>query len=338
MTSTARRRWSRELDTEIDGIAFAGDGPILLHGYDPPAGGKWIDDVIPGKLGALDRNTGELLWMAPCEVGYGRGFGAGVGASGQVLVLGPSANGHRMVRMAMADGELLDAAGIQPFDEAHVAKDLCLCVGPGRLFAIDSTTLTEVWEFSRDKERFHHVVRAADRALAVFSNRETGRHGVQVLDAETGEFEFLLVEPELPVIHNATATSEAVILLTCELGRVLREPPSFSELSAGLGGGLEDTLSLVALRLDGVAGDDPLWYRVLDTRAVDELPEVSISADSGKLYIERGAHLEVVDALTGRPLGEWTVPGLDEQIAWSVVQGAGLLAEETRVSLFELPA
>ena len=77
---------------------------------------------------------------------------------------------------------------------------------------------------------------------------------------------------------------------------------------------------------------------MLDTRAVDELPEVSISADSGKLYIERGAHLEVVDALTGRALGEWTVPGLDEQIAWSVVQGAGLLAEETRVSLFELPA
>ncbi len=97
MTSTARRRWSRELDNEIDGIAFAADGPVLLHGYDPPAGGKWLDDVIPGKLGALDRNTGELLWMAPCEVGYGRGFGAGVGARGQVLVLGPSANGHRMV-------------------------------------------------------------------------------------------------------------------------------------------------------------------------------------------------------------------------------------------------
>jgi hypothetical protein len=33
-----------------------------------------------------------------------------------------------------------------------------------------------------------------------------------------------------------------------------------------------------------------------------------------------------------------TLPGLDERIAWQVSQGAGLLAEETRASVFELPA
>lgn len=44
------------------------------------------------------------------------------------------------------------------------------------------------------------------------------------------------------------------------------------------------------------------------------------------------------DALTGRMLGDWAVPGLDERVGWTVAQGAGLLAEETRVSLFELPA
>ena len=47
---------------------------------------------------------------------------------------------------------------------------------------------------------------------------------------------------------------------------------------------------------------------------------------------------EVRDALTGRPLGEWAVPGLDERVGWQVSQGALLLAEEERVSIFELPA
>ena len=71
---------------------------------------------------------------------------------------------------------------------------------------------------------------------------------------------------------------------------------------------------------------------------MDDLPDVSITGDSGKLYVERRALLAAVDAVTGRPLGDWTVPGLDEKVAWPVVDGAGLLAEETRVSVFELPA
>ena len=88
MTRTARRRWTRELSSEVDGIAVGDTGPILLHGYDPPAGGMWIDDVIPGKLAALDRTSGEVLWASPCEVGYGRGFGAGIGNEDDVIVLG----------------------------------------------------------------------------------------------------------------------------------------------------------------------------------------------------------------------------------------------------------
>ena len=50
-----------------------------------------------------------------------------------------------------------------------------------------------------------------------------------------------------------------------------------------------------------------------------------------------GAHLEVRDGLSGRSLGELAVPGLDERIAWTVSQGAGLLAEETVATVFELP-
>ena len=48
--------------------------------------------------------------------------------------------------------------------------------------------------------------------------------------------------------------------------------------------------------------------------------------------------LEVRDLLSGRTLGEWTVPGLDEQVCWSVGSGAGLLAEEHRLTIYELPA
>jgi hypothetical protein len=60
--------------------------------------------------------------------------------------------------------------------------------------------------------------------------------------------------------------------------------------------------------------------------------------DNEKLYLERGTHLQAIDGLSGRALGEWAVPGLDERLDWRVVDGAGLLAEETRLSVFELPA
>lgn len=341
MTSTARRRWSRELSNEVDGVAFGPKGPVLVHGYDRPPGGKWLGDVIPGKLGALDRASGEVLWLAPCEVGYGRGFGAGFGALGQAVVLGPSSPGHRMVRMSLENGELLEAAEIPPFDEAHVATDLCHCVGARRVFAIDSLTLAETWEYTREGERYHYVARSGDLVLVVYTQLESGRQGVLTLDAETGDLEGLPIPPLQPVIHGVGATEEALLVLTADLERML--PPDWlggftTDLAAHEGGGPRDTLSLVAFRVAGQTGDDPLWYHILETRKVDELPDVSISADSGKLYIERGALLEAVDALTGRRLGEWTVPGLDEQVGWSVVDGAGLLAEETRVSMFELPA
>ena len=138
MTTTAKRRGGRELDSEVDGIAFVSTGPVLLHGYDPPAGGKWMDGVIPGKLGAFDRSTGERLWIAPCEVGYGRGFGAGLGQKGQVIVLGPSQGGHRMVRMAMADGELLESNDLEPFDDAVVHPEVVVCANARSVWGLDT--------------------------------------------------------------------------------------------------------------------------------------------------------------------------------------------------------
>jgi hypothetical protein len=147
--------------------------------------------------------------------------------------------------------------------------------------------------------------------------------------------------PSVTVVHAIAVTEGVLVALTCDLDRVL-PPEALAEFTLELARhpdqGPRDNLSLLALRVDARPGDMPLWYEILETRQVDELPEVSISADSGKVYVERGALLEARDALTGRALGEWTIPGLDDQIAWQVVDGAGLLAEETRVSVFELPA
>ncbi len=338
MPSTARRRWSRELDTQIDGVAVGSTGPVIVHGYEPPAGDKWMDSVIPGRLCAFERTSGEMLWRVPCEVGYGRGFGAGLLGSERVVVLGPGLVGHKIAHMSISNGELLGAAPIDAFDEALVFPDLCICLSHSRIFAVDTNEMTEAWSYG-EGERFHHVERIGDRILAVFSTR--GGQGILRLDAETGEYEGRLLSPEQPIIHCIAGGDDLLVALTSDLRRVLAETSS-EQLEAVLaehpGGGLSDTLSLLALRADSEPGDEPCWFRVLETEELDELPEASILVDSGKLYVERGTLLEALDALTGRPLGEWTVPGLDERLDWRVVDGAGLLAEETRLSIFELPA
>jgi hypothetical protein len=341
MTRTARRRFSRELTSVVDGVAFAESGPVLLHMYDPPAGGMWVDDVIPGKLSALDRHTGETLWLSPCEVGYGRGFGAGFGNEGDVVVLGPSAQGHRIVRMALASGELIGVGEIEPFDEAHVAGDLCTCVTPRRILAYATNAMEEAWEYSRPGERYHHAARNGESVFVVFTHQGTGKQGVLRLDAQTGDFQEEVLGAAQPVIHGIAVNGDGIVLLTRDLHAALpREVVSqfLIELSRREDGAAGDTLSLLALTLNSTSGDAPLWYEILSTKKPDDVPEVSIAADSGKLYLVRGALLEVRDTLTGRMLGDWAVPGLDDVVGWQVSQGAGLVAEETRVSVYELPA
>ncbi len=341
---TARRRWSRELEKELDGIAFASEGPVLIHGYDPPAEGMWIDDVIPGTLGALDRHTGERLWLSPCEVGYGRGFGAGFDREREIVVLGPSARGHLAVRMARDNGRILNAQPIESFDDAHVFEDVCICVNPSRVFAVSTATLAEVWEYAREGERYHYVARCGERVLVVFSRTKTGRQGVLALNAGSGAFARILLPPNQPVIHGLTGDRDEAAVLTVGVKSAL--PPELAsqfqaELSAReerAGAPSEDTLSILGLSANAEEGEAAAWFEILSTRPVEAVPEYGITADSGKLYLVRGAVLEVRDLLTGRILGGWTVPGLDEQVAWQVCDGAGLLAEEHRVSVFELPA
>ena len=339
MTRSARRRWTRELQNEVDGIAVGNTGPVLLHGYDPPAGGRWIDDAIPGKLAALNRHDGETLWVSPCEVGYGRGFGAGFGRDSDVIVLGPSNNGHRIVRMSLENGELIDAAGIPAFDEALVHDDLVVLASAARITAIDPGSLEQAWTYSGKNERYHHIGRHQGLVFVVTSNTQTRKQGVLCLNAKKGKPDRWLMEPSQKVIHDLAVDAGGVTVICSDLEAILPRDALIEFLvRREEAGSNTNTLAVVCFEPGAQAGEAPLWYELLDQPASEEFPEVSITSDSGKLYLVRGALLEVRDAVTGRALGEWAVPGLDERVDWSVSQGAGLLAEETRVSIFELPA
>jgi len=319
MTRTARRRWSRDFQGEIDGVFLGERGPLFLHGYDPPAGGKWIDDVIPGKLGALDRSSGEVLWVSPCEVGYGRGFGAGLGNEDDIVVLGPSTAGHRIVRMSTASGELLAAGEIGPFDRALVSGDMCVTVMPQRVCGVMTTPMLEVWNLSDGKERYHLAARAGEDVLVVYTESRAKRQGVLRVDLESGDRKPPFLSPEYSVIHDVAAGGGVCVVLSGSKSR-----------------GREEIL-IEAFSL-GTSDPTPLWRERVADEVADELPEVTVTLDSGKLYVARGAIMQVRDALSGRELGEVTLPGLDEHIAWQVSQGAAVLAEETRASMFEVPA
>ena len=343
MTSTARRRWSRELESEVDGVAFSADGSVLVHGYDPPAGMMWVDDVIPGKCASLDRHTGETIWSSPCEVGYGRGFGAGFGANEDVIVVGPSNQGHRIVRMSRGDGQLLGVESIPAFDEAEVHADVCFCLSAGRVFAVSSTKLSVLWQRKKEGERYHLLARAEDHLLVVYSNTKTKNYGVLTLNVKNGKYVDEAVSADLPSIGSLAAAGPNAAILTRELSRVLPGDAA-GQLLIDLamrdpeGDSLTDTCSLLAFSAEKGLTTAPLWFEALSTLPIDDAPEFGIATDAGKLYLVRGAHLEVRDLLSGRSLGDWTVPGLDERVDWMVRDGACLLAEETRISIFELPA
>ncbi|HTF90700.1 MAG TPA: PQQ-binding-like beta-propeller repeat protein [Planctomycetota bacterium] len=338
MTRTARRRWSRELQFEVDGIAVASSGPVLVHVYEPPAGERWIDSAIPGKLGALDRSSGEVLWVSPCEVGYGRGFGAGFGPQEDVLVAGPASNGHRIARMTLGSGELLDARTIPAFDEAIVFEDVVLIASKRKVIAIDPRSLQERWTYSREGERYHNIARQGSRVFVVASTEAKKKQGLIALDVKSGHFEAALIPPEQSVIHDLAADSGSLTVLLDNLTAALPREALIEYLRRSDDQALGPGLALIAIKPTAKPSDAPLWYEAIEGEEDGEFPEVAVHADAGRLYVVKGALLEARDALSGRRLDEWAVPGLDERVAWSVAQGACLVAEETRVSIFELPA
>lgn len=342
MTRTARRRWTRELESEVDGIAIGESGPILVHGYDPPAGGKWVDSVIPGKLGALDRTTGETLWFSPCEVGYGRGFGAGLGGQDDVIVMGPSNQGHRIVRMSLGSGELLEVREIEPFDEALVAEDFCVSVTPNKISCLATGSLEPIWSYGKKGQRFHRIGRDGKRLFVVTTMATTGRtgkQGVLMLDVSTGRPMGWLLDSSQTAVRCMAVGSDCVTLVVSDLMAALPQESVLEYLTSNTENDLDDhgRLHLLCLPSDGTKSAKPLWFEELLEPSSDEFPDILVSHNSGKLYIVQGASLDVRDLVSGGKLGEMTVPGLDEHVAWSVSQGAGVLAEETRISIFEIP-
>lgn len=344
MTRSARRRWTRDLDSEVDGILFAASGPVVLHGYDPPAGGKWVDDVIPGKIGAFDRNSGERSWLGPCEVGYGRGFGAGFGPDGDVLVVGPGQGGHRIARMTLSSGELLEAEPVPEFDLALVSKDLCICVCPTQLVGIHSQTLKTIWTFRGKGMRFHRAARDGDQLYVSFSKKGSRDQGVAVLNADTGDQFRELLAPGQPSIEGLEALDGQVVMLAGDLFAALPEDQRrdlqlaklLAEDADDFSGGSSEGVPHGLVSFNTTRPSDPrvAWHLELSGL---EAGEASISMDSGKVYVARGATLQILDALSGRELGIVVVPGLDEYVAWQVCEGAFLLAEENRVSVYEIP-
>lgn len=345
----ARRRWTREIELEIDGVHLGSTGAVIVHGYEDPAGGKWHDSVIPAKVGAFDRQSGERRWFAPCEVGYGRGFGAGYAAENQLLVLGPSASGHRAARLAADSGELEALANVGEFDEAHVGAALCLCVAPTEVFALSTVDLAPIWRVSAGGRRFHRSARGSARLFVAYSDKGSRLQGVGAIDLEQGRRFVPLIAANQPALLGLAAADERLAVLGEDLEQLLpegrRRDLQLERLMAEEEHGEYEAAEGMArgrgqggLAVYEVHGPEArlAWYRDLPAKGED-LEAASLAMDSGKLYLASGASLVVLDAQTGRELGRVVVPGLDEHVSWTVREGAFLLAEENRLTLFEIP-
>jgi hypothetical protein len=236
----------------------------------------------------------------------------------------------------------LGESAIEPFDEALIRDEISVTITATKVTGISTRDLEKMWSYHRADERYHSVAFCGGKLFVVYSNANTRKYGILALDAEDGSFDSVVIPSKLPIIHGIAGDGSTLIILTSDLmqglcpsdaGRFIGELSMMSEYDV-----LSDTLSLLAISGSHSEDDPALWWSILATDPVEDIPEVSISADSGKLYQVSGAMLEVRDLLSGRPLGEWTVPGLDEQVCWGVGSGAGLLAEEHRLTIYELPA
>ena len=99
-----------------------------------------------------------------------------------------------------------------------------------------------------------------------------------------------LLQPVMPLIRGVGASGSTVAIVTCEL-EFLLDPDNRMDFMLQLAShpdeGPRDTLSIAAMRADAASGEAPLWYRILETSPVDDLPDLSITADSGKFYLEQ---------------------------------------------------
>ena len=148
----------------------------------------------------------------------------GFGRDGEAVLVGPSAAGHRIVRMSLATGELLGVADMATFDEAVVESDLCLLLSARSVSAVDVRTLQPRWRYAREGERYHLVARNGAHAFVTFTQEAKRRQGVLRLAASNGTFEAVVLEPGQRAIHDLAVDGESLALLVSDLsGALTRE-------------------------------------------------------------------------------------------------------------------
>ena len=192
--------------------------------------------------------------------------------------------------------------------------------------------------------RFHRAARDGDQLYVSFSKKGSRDQGVAVLNADTGDQFRELLAPGQPSIEGLEALDGQVVMLAGDLFAALPEDQRrdlqlaklLAEDADDFSGGSSEGVPHGLVSFNTTRPSDPrvAWHLELSGL---EAGEASISMDSGKVYVARGATLQILDALSGRELGIVVVPGLDEYVAWQVCEGAFLLAEENRVSVYEIP-
>ena len=193
-----------------------------------------------------------------------------------MVVLGPSSNGHRIVRMSLANGELIDMRGMPTFDQALVGPDLCLIASPGQVTAIDSRTLDDAVDLRAQGRALPRPGPPGRRVFVVFIARqdaqagraEARRRGRRVRRRARGSRAGVDARRRRGPAGGGAAVSDLAAALPKELlVEYLTQNPDE-------GGGGRTGLALLALDPGAEEGDAPLWFESIEGGERDEIPEV----------------------------------------------------------------
>jgi len=237
------------------------------------------------------------------------------------------------------------------FDEALVDGKHVLIVALTSLTRLDSASLEAKWALQAKDDRFHSSATDGKTLFIAVSTKRNRSQGLRAYTVARGGKAGDILAQGQSTILGLGAEDGMVTVLVEDLASALPEDLSrdyqlaklmaedSDDFGGGSLGGEGGSAGVVAFAWDaGEKRSEAKWFLDLSASGLEDDPgEASIRVDSGKLYVARGAMISVYDLLSGRPLGEAAVPGLDDFVAWDVADGALLVAEETRLSVYELP-
>ena len=325
---------------EIDGIALGDNGsghpPRLRPARRRASGSTTSSRASSARSTARAvRCSGSRPARWATAAASERGLGAGERCRpARAQPAGPPDRAH-VARDGRADRRPAEVAALRPG-----ARGTATCASPSRpatCAGIMTSPMLEVWSYTRapTSATTSPVALERQRPTSSTRTRTLRRQGVLRLDVESGDLVRRLPrDPEYPVIHDLVCNEDGS--LRSFWWAIDRSTDATRPVRPRL-----STLRLEAFRTGGhVTSRTPLWSESDRTdESPDDLPDVSISMDSGQaLHRQRRPARGPRRAHRTERWASMTLPGLDERIAWQVSQGAGLLAEETRASVFELPA